>query len=175
MLLFNWIGYRLVSRFMEVKANQSLEARLDKNDYDESQLIEMRVSLNLPYQNDWTEFERYDGEIVIAGTHYKYVKRKIEKGQLVVMCIPNQDKTKIENSRDDYFKMVNDLQQNGQGKKSEKANSVAFKGLFNEYQSENNNWSVNAPILSLPLFKSFETALISSLYTRIPGQPPELC
>jgi len=160
---------------MEVKASQSLEARLDKNDYDESQLLEMRVSLNLPYQNDWTEFERYDGDIVIAGTHYKYVKRKIEKGQLVVMCIPNQDKTKIETSRDDYFKMVNDLQQNGQGKKSEKANSVAFKGLFSEYQSENNNWSVNAPILSLPLFKSFETALISSLYARIPGQPPEFC
>jgi hypothetical protein len=173
-LLFNWIGYRLVSGIMQQKASNALEARLDKNDYDDSQLFEMRVSLNLPYQNDWSDFERFNGEIEIDGIQYKYVKRKIEKGQLVVMCIPNHDKMKIRSSSDEYFKMVNDLQQSEQGKKSEKSNSFAFKGLFNEYQSESNNWSFSAPPITADLFSHRENHLVSSLHNFIPSQPPEL-
>ena len=75
LLFFNWYGYRLITDYMQQRSDAQLEARLDQNDYDESQLIELRVPLNLPYHNDWTEFERYDGEVEIEGVHYKYVKR----------------------------------------------------------------------------------------------------
>lgn len=174
LLLFNWIGYRLVSGILEQKASNSLEARLDQNDYDDSRLFQMRVSLNLPYLNENSEFERINGEIEIEGIQYKYVKRKIENGQLVLLCVPNQDKMKIRSSSDDYFKMVNDLQQNGQDKKSEKSNSFAFKGFFNEYQSENNNWNIASPVVCDNRFLQDEPDLISSLHNFIPAQPPEL-
>ncbi|RYY13026.1 MAG: hypothetical protein EOO04_32615 [Chitinophagaceae bacterium] len=160
---------------MELSANQRLEARLDLNDYDESELVEMRVSLNLPYQNDQAEFERVSGEVEINGKHYNYVKRRIEKGQLVVMCIPNQDKSKIENTRDDYFKLINDLQQNGDSKKSEKSSSTAFKALFGEYNAETNNWSITSPVHTTGLTGNTDSRLISSLFVHTPGQPPECC
>ena len=159
---------------MELSANQRLEARIDQNDYDESELIEMRVSLNLPYQNDQADFERVNGEIEINGTHYNYVKRRIENGQLVVMCIPNQGKTQIENSRDDYFKLINDLQQNGNAK-TEKSSSTAFKALFSEYNAESNNWSISSPLQPEAKPGIADTNLISSLFFYIPGQPPEFC
>jgi hypothetical protein len=135
----------------------------------------MRVSLNLPYQNDQAVFERVNGEIEIDGTHYNYVKRRIENGQLVVMCIPNQRKTKIENSRDDYFKLINDLQQNGNAKKTEKSSSTAFKALFSEYNAETNNWSIASPVQPVTKPRIADSNLITSLFYNIPGQPPEFC
>jgi len=133
----------------------------------------MRVSLNLPYQNDQADFERVNGEIEIDGTHYNYVKRRIENGQLIVMCIPNQRKTKIENSRDDYFKLINDLQQNGNAKKTEKSSSTAFKALFSEYNAETNNWSIASPVQPIAKPGIADSNLINSLFNYIPGQPPE--
>jgi hypothetical protein len=175
LLLFNWVGYRLLTQYLESSVNERLVARIDLNDYNESELIEMRVSLNLPYQNDQAEFERVNGEIEINGKHYNYVKRRIENGQLVVMCIPNQDKTRIENSRDDYFKLINDLQQNGDAKKTEKSSSTAFKALFSEYSAVVNNWSVNPPVEPSSQPGNTDSRLISSLFYLIPGQPPESC
>lgn len=175
LLLFNWIGFRLITQYLEFSANQRLEARLDLNDYNESDLVEMRVSLNLPYQNEQTGFERVNGEIEINGEHYTYVKRRIENGQLVVMCIPNQGKTKIENSRDNYFKLINDLQQKGDAKKTEKSSSTAFKALFSEYNAETNNWSFVSPVQPAMKAGNTDCSLIASIFYLIPGEPPEFC
>ena len=79
-LLFNWCGYRWVINLVQQSADAKLEARLDRDDYDESQLIEIKVPVDMPYQSDWAGFERYDGEIEVNGIHYKYVKRKVQDG-----------------------------------------------------------------------------------------------
>ena len=100
LLAFNWVGYRLLTGFMESKADIALEAKIDNSDYDESSLIEIRVPLNAPYLSDnSTEFERYDGELELDGVHYKYVKRKVVNGELVLLCLPNKSKTELQNSR----------------------------------------------------------------------------
>ncbi len=130
----------------------------------------MRVPLNLPYQNEWTDFERFDGEIEIEGVHYKYVKRKIERGELVVMCIPNETRTKIESSKDDYFRLMNDLDQDAQAKNS---GSASFKGFFSEYRDQLNDWSLAAPTTLTVKNISSNTALVSAFRAQIPGQPPE--
>ena len=76
-LSFNWVGYRLLSNYLERYADSQMEASLDNNNYNEKDLVEIRIPLQLPYQTNWTDFQRYDGEVEINGIHYKYVKRKI--------------------------------------------------------------------------------------------------
>jgi len=49
-LLFNWVGYRLFSDFLMHRADIRLEARLDKNDFREDELVEIKIPLHLPYQ-----------------------------------------------------------------------------------------------------------------------------
>ncbi|MBC7903287.1 MAG: hypothetical protein H7Y27_07675 [Gemmatimonadaceae bacterium] len=115
---------------LQQKADTNLEAKLDRNQYSEEQLIEIRVPLNMPYQTGYNEFERVDGEVIVDGVHYKYVKRKIEDGQLVLKCIPNETKQRILNARDEFFKLVNDLE-NG-AKKSSPQTSIA-KNIIGDY------------------------------------------
>ncbi|MEO9031751.1 MAG: hypothetical protein ABI285_00820 [Ginsengibacter sp.] len=133
LFLFNLFGYRMVVEFMQHKVSDQLEARLDKNLYDESQLIELKVPINLPYQTNWSAYQRFDGEIEIGGTLYKYVKRKITNDTLYLMCIPNTKKMHLETAKNDFFKVTNDLSQNDNSKKSDNSKSITFKNLQGEY------------------------------------------
>lgn len=173
MLFFNWFGYRILADILQQQADTQLEARLDQNDYDESQLIELRVTLNLPYQTNWADFERVDGEIEINGIHYKYVKRKVQDGQLVLLCLPNEAKMRLQTARDDFFKLVNDLQHPAQNKKSDNNHSLSFNNFYTEYWSQKNDW-LFATWLAEPLHYHNANAILKTVsYVSTPEQPPE--
>ena len=94
---FNLFGYQLLLGVLQQKADTKLEFLIDHNEYDEADLLELRVPLNMPYQQRYTEFERYYGQISIEGTTYQYVKRKIEGDVLVLKCIPHHSKDRLNN------------------------------------------------------------------------------
>lgn len=171
-LFFNWFGYRLLSDFLQQQANTQLEAQLDNNSYDESQLIEMRVTLNLPYQTNWSEFERVDGEIEIDGILYKYVKRKVENGQLVLLCLPNEAKMRLQTARDDFFKLVNDLQQSTQNKKSN-TGTTALNSFSTEYWQEKNNWQIAVVTIQTIDYSCSNTSIKADAFLATDEQPPD--
>ncbi len=133
LFLFNLFGYRLVVQYMQQKVSNRLEASLDKNLYSDAQLIELKVPMNLPYQTNWSAYQRYDGEIEVDGIMYKYVKRKVANDTLYLMCIPNTKKMRLETAKNDFFKLSNDLMQNNNSKKSDNSKTISFKNLQGEY------------------------------------------
>lgn len=173
LLFFNWYGYRVLSDYLQTRSVVRLEARLDKDDYNPAELIEIRVPLNLPYHNDWTDFERYNGEIEINGVHYNYVKRKLEKGELVLLCLPNNEKQLLQSARDQFFQLVNDLQQPGTEKSAQGGTLLMLKNLLTEYRQEENQWSIAS--ISAPALHYLTTTffLIPRNFARTPEQPPD--
>lgn len=172
LLFFNWYGYRIMISAMTKDADRRLESQLDNNDYAESDLLEMRVAINMPYQTSQMEFERHYGEIEIDGKYYTYVKRKIEDGFLILKCIPNSSKEKIKAAGNDFFKMANGLDQDQPGKKQE-GNSSFAKNFWSEYDGQENNVCLN------PLFIAGSDIFLrksSSLFDVIlpsQGHPPK--
>ncbi len=163
----------MVVEYMQQKADNQLEACLDNNSYDDSQLIELKVPINVPYQTNWSTFQRYDGEIEINGLLYKYVKRKVANDTLYVMCIPNTKKMHLENAREDFFKISNDLMQSNSSKKSDNSKSNTFKNQLTDYiqylSSVNNNSLSNSQNFWLPV--KFQNTLSSPHLS--PEQPPD--
>ena len=159
---------------MQQKTSEQLEARLDNNSYDDSQLIVLKIPIHLPYQNNWLAFERYNGEIELNGTMYKYVKRKLANDTLYLMCIPNSKKMILETAKNDFFKISNDLIQKNSSKKSDNSTSV-FKNLQPVYNESSFGLNIISPFAFhqnfwLPL--KFQN-LIS--YPHIsPEQPPDV-
>ena len=117
---------------MQQTSDKQLEASLDNNAYNDAQLIEMKVPLNMPYETTWSSYQRYNGEIEVKGTLYKYVKRKVCNDTLYVMCIANTKKMHLENAKDNFFKITNDLQ-NSNSKKSDNSKGGSIKNQQNEY------------------------------------------
>jgi hypothetical protein len=143
-LLFNWVGYRVLNSFMQDKADLQLEAQLDRCQYDESQLLSIKVPVaQLAYYNNSPVFERVDGQIEIGGIPYQYVKRRIYNDSLEVLCIPNRAALKLRLSRDDYFKLVNDIQRSqGQHPGSHPA---SFKGTIADPYTVTNSFQLGSP------------------------------
>ena len=130
-LFFNWYGYQVLTTYWQQRAESKLVARLDRNDYDDAQLVSIKVPITtLTYYNSSTTFERVDGQIDLNGVHYNYVKRRIFKDSLELLCIPNTTATNLQKAKNEFFRQVNDLQQQSQGKKS---NNAPVKDFSKDY------------------------------------------
>ena len=116
--------------YLTTKADTYLESQIDNFNYDETQLVEIRVDLNMPYQERYTEFERHYGNITIDGTPYTYVMRKIEGSTLVLKCIRNIYKENIKNSSDEVTKANTGQDQNNN---SQKQNTGLLKVIKSDY------------------------------------------
>ncbi len=172
-LLFNLVGYRFVADYMQQKSDAQLEARLDANNYDEAQLIELKIPVHLPYQTSWSAYERYDGEVEIDGITYKYVKRKLSNDTLYLKCIPNTKKMNLQTAKNDFFKNNNDLAQNNNAKKSDNSKSTAAKQPVSEYDVHSFLYNAN---LSYSARQSFGPELVENIIGSAhisPEQPPD--
>ncbi len=109
MLLFNWGGHRLLTDYLEQRADDQLQAELDRDQYSEADLIRIKVFAALPYGVSTEQYERVNGSININGISYTYVKRRFYKDSLELLCIPNTAKTSIQNARDEFFRLANDF------------------------------------------------------------------
>ena len=172
-LMFNWIGYRFVTTYLEERSNAQLNARLDLNNYNESDLISIKVANNLPYTNN-KDFQRVNGQIRIAGNIYNYVKMRVCSDFVEFLCIPNSDLTHMQSSKDEFFKLVNDLQQGSQQKKADN-HPGASKTFSVDSYTINDLIQVNAPetVANKGSFQDY-TSLIPSCYTPTAEQPPEI-
>jgi hypothetical protein len=168
-LLFNMAGYRAWFYYAEKKADLAMEDRLDKNQYNEKELVALTIPLYNPYQLEQKTFERIDGEISFGGKTYKYVKRKIADGNLVLLCIPAAHKMMMKEGKTSYGNAVNDMTGNGKSpSKSSLKNVNAGDYEDHQYHFEFFNFS-NAARLQ----NTFQVASDTEPHIASPGKPPQ--
>src|SRR6476469_3386491 len=92
---FNLFGYKLLIDILEQQASISLQHQLDLDQYDNNNLVEIKLPVNLPYLSNWADFEKYQGETEINGIHYKYVKRRLVNDTLILLCVRNEPKNQL--------------------------------------------------------------------------------
>ena len=133
--LFNMGGYQLLFKHIEERSATHFIEQLNTNNYNESQLIEIKVPISLPYTTDWDSYERYDGEVIVDGIHYNYVKRKLANDSMSFLCIPNNEKMSIINSKNIYYSLVNDIQDQHEKGEFPSPISKLSKMFFSEYST----------------------------------------
>jgi hypothetical protein len=171
-LLFNGWGYRLLTSYMESRANRQLEAKLDDGQYDESQLISIRIpATSLSYYNNSFQYERVHGEIDIRGIRYEYCKRRILNDSIEFLCIPNQGAMKMQTARDDFFQLMNDLSRNGLGKNP---SSHLHRHIPADDYISHSMQPIDHPIVISSAMSHPDVADFSSWEALTPDQPPEI-
>ncbi len=169
-LFFNWYGYQVLSMYWQQRAEHKLEARLDRHDYEDSELTSIKIPLTtLSYYNGSTTFERVNGQVELNGTHYDYVKRRIFKDSLELLCIPNTTVTSLQKAKNDFFRQVNDLNQQNQGKKN---SSSPVKDFSKDYTPTAMNVVVPAQVLLTPVRNLSLSPNLPSSFTPAAERPP---
>lgn len=119
-----------------------LEKQVDKNNYNESDLVLIKTKLNLPYYTSSVQYERAYGSVQLHGINYQYVKRRVFKDTLELLCLPNNTIAKLQHVGDDITKSFAD------GQSSTPKKNLTIK-------------------ITLPdFFQSFKTFTLSSLEVR---------
>jgi hypothetical protein len=172
-LFFNWYGYQLLTLYWQQQAESRLEARLDGNQYQQSDLFSIKIPLRtVSYNNGSDGFERVSGHLDIGGVRYNYVKRRIFNDSLELLCIPNIATTNLQKAKNEFFRQVNDLQQHNQGKKN---NTTSTKDLSKDYKPTAMDVLVPgapAALLAEPKANKVESDLPTA-FTPTPEIPPD--
>jgi hypothetical protein len=174
LLLFNLAGYKLWFYYVQEQSDAQLVKVLDKQLYDYKDLIALQIPLSLPYQTDQKDFERVDGEIKINGQVYKYVMRKVQQGKLIVLCLPDRAKTRLETAKDDFFKVANSLQAGTPVKKSANSNTLSLSNLLSEFDTQGQNWLLKPFIKTIKYTNSPNQVNYATRSLQPLDQPPEM-
>ena len=166
----NICGVQLFFSFAEKLADRQMVASLDENRYDEHDLIQVKLPLNIPYTTDWKDYERCDGNIVLNGVHYNYVKRIVSNDTMYLYCIPNLQKTELNDTKSEYAKLSTDLPSN---KKTDQS-TAKRNTLTNEYNFGPILYNFSALLNSAGELSAFNNNSTSTGFITLPIQPPDL-
>ncbi len=168
----NMFGYRVIYNYMANKADTQLELALDEEVYNEANLISIKQATNLPYYNNSNAFKRLDGEVNINGTIYKYVKVRVFKDSLELLCIPHLSKMKIQDSKNEFYKLVNELDPTGNKKKSA-PDQKQSKGTTAEYEEFYTGSLLKAPQKIISTLFFYTTPATTEIFGKSAERPPD--
>ena len=171
-LFFNWVGYWLFISWFESREETLLESRLDDGRYDTSQLILVRISANhLPYGNASMAFDRESGKIDIGNLHYRYVGKRLYNDSVEFLCLPDREANRFQDAKNNFFSLVNDLQNTGHSRVPGSSGKMASNVLKVCYLAPH-GLTVNSIPIVHPHPAAFTGASLSSGYSHIQKQPP---
>lgn len=167
-LVFNFVGYRMVISYMERSGDAALEQKLERRDYNEDELLSIKTKLNLPYYTSSKEFERSYGSVNINGTVYQYVKQRVYNDTLELLCLPNTVKTKLQQTTNELTKASADGQASSPVKKGPSTLKISLPDFV---QSPQTFSFVLAQIERNFLLQNETVSLFH--YHSTPDQPPK--
>lgn len=168
-LAFNFVGYRFLFSYLQNNSTAVLEKKLDKQDYNDGDLISIKTPLNLPYYSSSPDYERVSGSIKIDGIYYEYVQRRVYQDTLELLCLPNDAKTKLHEASNGIAKSSSDFQTTDQGKHGSSVLKISFPDLFHQADA---NLSIATSILSKNYFFSNNRLFLPG-YSSNPDRPPQ--
>jgi hypothetical protein len=164
--LFNLTGYTFLFRYLGQQSSRQITKQIDQHGYNDAELVEIKLPLNLPYINSWGDYERHEGEITINGNHYNYVKRKVAGDTLYLLCLPNRHKDELQIAKSNFGADANDLDNKTDKQVIKKAE------VFNQYQVRDIGYAIASQVVSTPKYYPIITSSLISSYIDDHGRPP---
>ena len=118
MVLFQYVIYQ---------SNKFNEEQISKNLYKVSDLVEIKIPVKLPKINNWGDYERISGTIQLHKNWYNYVKLKMTRDTLFVMCVPNYKTTRLINANIIYAREVSEAPLNAKKQAMQLKSMAMFK------------------------------------------------
>lgn len=169
--LFNIGGYLVLHQYFTYKSDRFFNEQTDKNKYNTGDLTEIRIPVNMPNIADWTCYENVSGSIRFENASYNYVKMKMTRNVLYLMCVPNYETTHLSSQNVIVAKNIKDIPV---PKKQHipycKTNVLdVLKFTFAQY-------TFNIPVKKLTIRPNQPVQRLSTSCLDIPEQPPKsLC
>lgn len=161
------MGYKAFYFYQLQNADSRLELKIQNFKIPNDRLITIKIPVKMPYLADWGDYQPMEGEVVYKQETYRYIKKKIARDTVFLVCIDHSEKTQLENRSNDFFKKVNDLTTDVNKKPVLKQVKNDFFESYKPYTYPNNYSHISLP----------ESTFLSESFSRVTLEkdhnPPE--
>jgi hypothetical protein len=165
--LFSIGGPLAVHQCLVYQSDKLFNDQISKNYYNIDDLIEVRIPVNMPNASDWKEYENLSGQVQFANSGYNYVKMKVTRNAIYLMCIPNYKTTHLISQNIIYAPQIQDIP-------ASKKDHVPF-GKINllAYSHQIIQYKFSIPIIVFRKAVCSHHSIIPNSSIAGPGQPPD--
>lgn len=161
-------GYMFLFGYLNSQSSKEITRQIDSDNFNDNDLVEIKIALHLPYQSTMGDYELHNGEITIAGSHHNYVKRKIAGDTLYLLCLPNREKDKLQVAEANFSKETNDFDAS-----AKKESSMKKAAAFADYNHDVAGLTLTHPITISGITRDHHSAALLQTFPEFPGRPPE--
>ncbi len=139
------------------------------NKYAVDDLVLVKVPVHMPSLENWEDYAYISGQIKFKNNSYNYVKLKMTKDTIFLMCVPNYKKTKLLNQNIIDARKIADIP-------ISKKDHVPFgKAVsLSDYNYLPIQYAFFTPVVTLKVTVSNTGANLVKCFLPGPIQPPEL-
>jgi hypothetical protein len=95
--LFNIGGQLVLHQYFAYLSDKFFNEQTSKGLYNVNDLTEVKLPYNMPGITDWKNYENISGQIQFENVSYNYVKMKITRTAMYLMCVPDYATTHLAN------------------------------------------------------------------------------
>lgn len=95
--LYGLYGYTALYFYSVYRSDKLFNEQISMDRYSLDDLVSVKIPVKMPTVDDWKDYVPIAGQVQFQNNNYNYVKIKMTKDTLYLMCIPNYKKTKLIN------------------------------------------------------------------------------
>ncbi|MDB5025146.1 MAG: hypothetical protein JWP78_2901 [Mucilaginibacter sp.] len=140
-----------------------------ENKVSAQKLVELKVPVNMPTIQDWAEYEHIEGQIQLNNAYYNYVRLKMTRDTMYLICLPNNAKANLIKANVIMVKNLNDVPLSKKGANNSTTKKAEW-GYDNVYQVVKCDYKPPAELV-----REINNTLAVDLtnpYIESPGKPP---
>ena len=106
---FNIGGKLLVHEYMACQSDRFYTRQTAKGFYNVNDLTQVTIPTDMPNIAEWSNYESVSGCVTFQNASYNYVKMKITKHAIYLMCVPNYNTTRLSDQNTIVVKNISDI------------------------------------------------------------------
>src|SRR5205814_1718242 len=99
----------LVFQYYIDKSDDQIVKQLYDSKVSSAKLIQLKVPVHMPTLDDWSDYANIQGQIQLNNAYYNYVRLKMTKDTMYLICLPNKVKANLEKANIIMAKNLNDV------------------------------------------------------------------
>ena len=167
--LFYLGGYTFVFQYLIHRSDVQLVKQMYDNKANSKRFVELKVPVNMPTIQDWAEYEHIEGQIQLNNTYYNYVRLKMTRDTMYLICLPNNTKASLEKANVILAKNINDIPISKKGTTNPLTKKV---NLVYDNVDEVMQYSYTPVSKLVKISTTLHQSYLSNPYIESPGKPP---
>lgn len=166
-----FLGGQLLSyHFAVYQTNKFYNRQASFNLYDPHELTEIKIPVDMPRITDWPAYEPISGSIKFDNAIYNYVKMRITRHAMYLICIPAYESGHLNGYNALYAKGIKDIPV---PKKHRPITTKLFSLQKFEYADYAFEFTIHPTEITTQLPQPVQS--YTGCFTALPDQPPRAC